>query len=54
MYVLKEHSVHTFFLTILVGKHIGKIGNRLGKVRIAWDDLYFIDLESLASIYHCI
>ena len=45
MYVLKENSVHMFFLTILVGKHIGKIGNKLGKVGIAWDGLHFIDLE---------
>ena len=44
----REHNVYIFWLTILVGLHLGRLETRFGRLGISWDHLSFIDLESFS------
>ena len=46
MCVFEQHNALAFCLTILAGNELDKLGIRLGRLNIAWDDLSFIELES--------
>ena len=37
--VFVQYNTCAFSLTILIGKHVGMLGTRLGSVNIAWDDI---------------
>ena len=45
-HVLDQYNALMFCFTILVHNQLGKLGTRLGRLGIAWDDSSFIDLES--------